>query len=291
MDNINISDYNYDAIKYFISVAKYGSLSRAAKFLGISQSALSQSMKNLEQSLGVVLFNRNTRGIILTDEGRVLYQNAIKGNECFKNAIIETLRLKTFKDTKLCKISCSNSLTSLLITPKMRILKDKLSNINIEFCNTIRDSKVVENLQSGNYDVVILKGNKDFNIKEVEVKKLCTLNYVFAYNPQYFDLPECMSFNQVSNYPIILKERDGQNDNSWLKFSVDKYIECKSDNQCLEMIKNGAGIGFYPKEMLEKENLKMLNIENFSPTKRIVYVCFLSYNKTANTIVEELLKF
>ncbi len=288
MENINILNYNYDAIKYFISVAKHGSLSRAASSLDISQSALSQSMKNLEQSLGVILFNRNTRGIILTEEGRVLYENATAGNEYFKNAIIETLRVRSFNNLKHCKISISFSLASLLISPIIRRLQDKLPNINLEFFKHIYENDVVDKLQSGEFDLVILKSNTDFNIKEVEVKKLRELHYVFAYSPDYFNLPEIMTMEELAKFPIIMKQRTGRNDNSWIKFSFDKFIECRNDNQCLELIKNGAGIGVYPKELVDKENLKVLNVEGFVPTKRAVFACFLASNEIAKKIVKEL---
>ena len=72
----NLLDISFEAIRYFLSVAKYGSISRAANVLKISQSALSQSMKNLEEHLGITLFNRNTRGVILTEEGKVLFSLA-----------------------------------------------------------------------------------------------------------------------------------------------------------------------------------------------------------------------
>ncbi len=288
MEKINILNYNYDAIKYFISVANHGSLSRAARSLGISQSALSQSMKNLEQSLGVVLFSRNTRGIILTEEGRVLYDNAMAGDECFKNAIIETLRLKNFNSKKHCKISISSSLASLFLSPAIRKLQEKLPNSNLEIYREIKESEVVEKLQSEEVDLVILKANADFDIKEVAVKRLCVFNYVFAYNPNFFNLPQQVTLQQLAKHCIVMKQRTGRNDNSWIKFSFDKFIECRNDNQCLELIKNGAGIGVYPKELLEKENLKMLMVENFVPTKRVVYACFLSSNENAKRLLKLL---
>lgn len=59
-------------ILYFIRLSEYKSISQAANELFISQQALSKSVKNLEQELGVRLFNRTNQGIKLTNEGTYL---------------------------------------------------------------------------------------------------------------------------------------------------------------------------------------------------------------------------
>ena len=155
MENLNVSKFNYDAIKYFLCVAEHSSLTRAANSLDISQSALSQSMKNLEQSLGITLFTRNTRGIILTDEGRVLYESALEGDKQFKNAIIETLRMKSFSTLKPFRIAIHSSLASVLIAPHIREIQAKFPDTNFDFFDFGIDAEAVENLQQGKYDVAI----------------------------------------------------------------------------------------------------------------------------------------
>lgn len=290
MEETRISNYNYDAIKYFISVAKHGSLSLASKSFGISQSALSQSMKNLEQSLGVTLFNRNTRGVILTEEGKVLYEKASVGNKYFKEALIETLRKKSFNGVKNFKISISSSLASVFFNSKIKKIQEILPNVNIEFCRHSFENEIVDSLQNDMFDLIILKCGDEFNVKEVMMKKICTFNYVFAYNPIYFQLPENMTFEELSNYYVIMKERTGKNDNAWIKYSFNKYIECDHDNQCLELIKSGAGIGIYPKELIKRNGLKTVNIQGYKPAKRTIYAFFLESNSVAKQIVNEICK-
>lgn len=64
-------------LRYFIAVAESSSFSKAAKKLYITQPALSQQISKLEEELGVVLFDRNTRFIQLTAAGRDLYRRAL----------------------------------------------------------------------------------------------------------------------------------------------------------------------------------------------------------------------
>ena len=59
--------------RIFYAVAKTGNISKAAKELFISQPAISKAISKLEESLGLPLFTRNSRGVQLTVEGQVLF--------------------------------------------------------------------------------------------------------------------------------------------------------------------------------------------------------------------------
>ncbi len=64
---------NLNDLKVFIIVAQTGNFTKAAGQLGTSQSALSYTIKMLEQRLGVKLFHRTTRSVSLTQEGEQLF--------------------------------------------------------------------------------------------------------------------------------------------------------------------------------------------------------------------------
>ena len=67
-------DINLNLYKVFYDVAKYGSFSKAAEFTFTTQSAISKSIKKLEDELNIKLFYRKPHGIELTEEGKsVLY--------------------------------------------------------------------------------------------------------------------------------------------------------------------------------------------------------------------------
>ena len=70
---------NYDNLsryRIFLEVADYGSISKAAEHLYISQPAVSMTIKKLEENLSATLFIRKTRGVALTEEGKLLYDCA-----------------------------------------------------------------------------------------------------------------------------------------------------------------------------------------------------------------------
>src|SRR6476660_2137918 len=63
-------------LRYFLNVAREGSITGAADFLHVTQPTLSRQLKNLEENLGKKLFIRSSHSIILTDEGMLLRKRA-----------------------------------------------------------------------------------------------------------------------------------------------------------------------------------------------------------------------
>ncbi len=67
---------DWDRVRVFLAVAEAGSFTRAAERLGLSQSAISRQIGALEEDLGVTLFHRHARGLVLTEQGELLLETA-----------------------------------------------------------------------------------------------------------------------------------------------------------------------------------------------------------------------
>lgn len=65
-------------LEHFIAVVEHGGFSKAASHIYVSQPTLSKSVKKLEDTLDVILFERSTRSLQLTDAGELVYQKALK---------------------------------------------------------------------------------------------------------------------------------------------------------------------------------------------------------------------
>ena len=71
-------------IEYFVAVCKYHNFSKAGEELHISQPGISKSMRELEEECGVALFERNYNNIVITKEGEILLESALKFLEHFQ---------------------------------------------------------------------------------------------------------------------------------------------------------------------------------------------------------------
>ena len=80
--------------RIFYAVAKTGNISKAAKELFISQPAISKAISKLEESLGLPLFTRNSRGVQLTVEGQVLFSHVSNAFDTLNRGENELRRIK-----------------------------------------------------------------------------------------------------------------------------------------------------------------------------------------------------
>mgnify|MGYP003369231772 CR=1 FL=1 len=110
--------------RIFYAVAKTGNISKAAKELFISQPAISKAISKLEESLGLPLFTRNSRGVQLTVEGQVLFSHVSNAFDTLNRGENELRRIKDFNIGQL-KIGVSNTLCKYVLLPYLKGLSSR----------------------------------------------------------------------------------------------------------------------------------------------------------------------
>ena len=78
-----------DLYRTFLGVGLHLSFSKAAKDLGVSQSAISQSIKQLEKELNITLFERTTKSVSFTTEGKELFEMVAKAFSILDNGVMQ----------------------------------------------------------------------------------------------------------------------------------------------------------------------------------------------------------
>ena len=63
-------------IRYVMKIAETGSMNRAARTLGVKQPSISTAVSELEQELGIIIFDRDSKGMTLTDQGKEFLEGA-----------------------------------------------------------------------------------------------------------------------------------------------------------------------------------------------------------------------
>lgn len=124
----------------FVTVVETGGFSAAARRLGDSQSAISKSVNALEKRLGVRLFNRSTRSVTLTDQGRRYYDRTKPLLEEIDSADGE-LASSTGKVSGLVRISAPSTFGRLHIIALIPKLLELHPNITLDVClsDSVRD--------------------------------------------------------------------------------------------------------------------------------------------------------
>ena len=145
--------------KVFKEVAEAGNITAAAQALYISQSAVSQSIKQLEAELQTRLFARNSRGVSLTADGKMLYEyvrSAMGLLETGEEKLSQTRELQTGQ----LVIGASDTVTSQCLLPYLDAFHRQHPAIHIQIISG-RSHKVLGLLQSGKVDVAFASTPND----------------------------------------------------------------------------------------------------------------------------------
>lgn len=123
--------YNLNELNYFITVAQTSSFVKAGQLLGITSSALSHSMRNLETRLNLRLFNRTTRNVSLTEAGEQLYRQI---SPLFDSIHQEVDALSHFVNTPsgTIRINAPSIAVEQIIYPKLRDFLPRYPLIKVE---------------------------------------------------------------------------------------------------------------------------------------------------------------
>ncbi|MCB1530586.1 MAG: LysR family transcriptional regulator [Rhodospirillales bacterium] len=141
---------DWDKLRIFHAVAEAGSFTHASDTLHLSQSAVSRQISTLEESLGIVLFHRHARGLILSEEGELLHRTASDIIE--KLTMIESLLAdsKQLPEGPLL-ITAPPFIGSTWLAPLLREFREDYPDIQI----TLRLDDSILNLSMREADVAI----------------------------------------------------------------------------------------------------------------------------------------
>ena len=141
-------------LEYFCRVADFGSFSRAAVVLGINQSALSRHVRSLEAELGVQLFYRNGRGVVLTEQGQRLFERASRALEEIALARQEAVNSRP-DAIRSVVIGVTPTVGRVLVQPMAVQLIAAFPEIKLQFIEGFT-GHLMEWLDSGRVDVAVL---------------------------------------------------------------------------------------------------------------------------------------
>lgn len=174
--NQNLSSY-----RIFYTVANTGNISKAAKELYISQPAISKSIQKLEESVGCKLFSRSFRGVVLTDEGKLLYEHV---SEAFETLTMGEEKLKRSIELGVghLKIGVSSTLCKYLLLPYLKEFIRQNPHISISIsCQSTNDT--LKLLEDNKIDIGLI--GKPENLKNIHFDFLEEIEDIFVAAKDY----------------------------------------------------------------------------------------------------------
>ena len=287
-------DINYELYKMFYKVAKAGSFTRVAEDSFISQSAVTQAMKKLENQLGGILFIRSKTGVTLTPEGQTLYEFLNESLETLNNAENLFAKYKNLETGKL-RIYCSGSLVDIvLLKPLLKFVKD-YPNIDVSVLNNGYDDSL-EQIATGVIDIAIFNMPIKNDYENVKVEEIADSDMCFFTNQSYGKKFTKNKFNlkDVNKHELALPNK-GSNARKWiednfddLKIKIDPRYEFMNERILATFVKENDVIG-YTNEAIAKNILGddfCLLAKDFHNERKEVGIAYLNEKITSMATIK-----
>ncbi len=266
--------------RVFKEVAETGNISLAAKNLYISQSAVSQSIKQLETALQARLFSRSPRGVTLTGEGQMLYEyvrSALSLLSTGEDKLSQAQQLLLGTLT----IGASDTVTSLFLTPYLEAFHRKHPGIRLKIVSG-RSAKVLSMLRSGAVDIAFASSPSEPGLS---TWSCFATHSVFVAGSGYdCDFDHVYTRQEIADFPLILLERKASSrvflEQYFLQsgITLTPEIELSSRSLLVSLAKIGLGVAGVTLEFVQDAllsgDIRLLKTD-FTIPSRSVDMCTL----------------
>jgi DNA-binding transcriptional LysR family regulator len=247
---------NNELYKVFYWASKTGSLTQAAKALYLTQPSVSHAIKQLEDSFGITLFYRNSKGVELTQEGATLY-SYIEQSQILISLAEEKMAALRNLDSGELRIGGSDSLFKHYLLPYLEDFHEKYPRIRLHL-NHGTTPEVIAFLKEGKIDLGVVR--MPIVDSQLEVRESIQLKDCFVAGERYAELKDMvLSLDKLLEYPVILFSR-----NSRARMAITELfqsyghilkpdIEVGSVDLLIEFARRGLGISYVTREFVSKE--------------------------------------
>lgn len=273
-------DISFELYKVFYYTAVTLSFSEAAKKLYISQSAVSQSIKSLEQKLGRPLFSRNTKKVSLTLEGEALLRHV----EPAVNLLFEGERqlLRSPSVEAPLRIGASDTICRYFLVPYFKKFHREFPNVHIKVMNSTSGGCVAL-LHSNQVDFIVVNAPNSYLTDKDSCYVIREFQDIFVAGKRFFNLEEqSLSLEELAKYPVLMLEKSSATSEFLHQIftrrglSLTPEAELASNDLLLDLARIGLGLTVVPDYVLEhrKKDFYRLKIQEPIPKRNLV----LAYN-------------
>lgn len=259
-----ITDLNL--LRVFYHVAKTEQISKAAEILNVSQPAISQHIKTLEDQIGFKLFSRSKKGVKLTQEAEEIFAYC-KNIFAQVESINHTLQNISSLDTGTLRIGASDTICKYYLIDKLKTFEELYPKIRyrVTNCTTTESLTLLKN-----NDVDIAFVHTPVTNQNFTFRPCLTLEDYFVCSKD-FDCSQIKELSDLTKYRTLLLEKSSHSrkslDSNLLRYNVElrPKFELASLDLLIEFAKKNMGIicvsKQYIKTELESQELKIIPLK------------------------------
>jgi len=261
-------NFDWNHVRAFLVTAEEGTLSAAAKALGLTQPTLSRQVFALESQLSLTLFERVGQRLVLTNSGLELLEHARgMGNAALEFSLAATGQSKQIEGTVI--VSASELTAVFILPPIISRLRVEEPGINIEVVVTNESS----DLKRREADIAI----RSFHPKQNDLiaKKLGEEVIWFYGTKKYLNqLPKFKNFSELESIQIIGFDQgnmiiDLLNEQGWKLTKQNFSLITPSQLLQLQLCKEDQGVIFFPEMMAKQEPSLVRAFSHMGPVMTI----------------------
>ncbi|MDD2954834.1 MAG: LysR family transcriptional regulator [Oscillospiraceae bacterium] len=272
-------DKNLELYRTFWMVARLGSFSAAARELYVSQPAVSQAVRQLEECLEVRLFVRRARGVALTEEGRQLFHYVEPAMGLLEAGRDRVLQMKQLLGGEL-RIGAGDTISKHFLLPYLQRFHEAYPGIHLHVTNRT-SAETLDLLYSGAVELALV--NAPVEGENLEVWECLQLHDVFVAGPAFEELRgRPVSRGELARQPLVMLERLSntrrQIDQCFLQSGVElsPEIELGAHDLLLDFARSGLGVASVIREFAREplENGELFEVDLREPLPvRAVALC------------------
>lgn len=268
---------NFELYKVFYHAARHLSFTRAAEALFVTQSSVSQSIKQLENQLEVLLFVRNRRNMQLTEEGKRLFEHISTAFDQIKTGerALESIRKMEGGDIH---IGASDTICRYFLLDHIKNFHDTYPKVRIKITNQ-PSLKTLEDVAAGKLDFGVVNLPESISVKGVSIDEIKSFKEVAIATDSWMkQLPALPSIKDLASFPLI-SLTPNTNTRKYLDLFFESRgeefspeFELESIDLIVDLVRIGLGIGFVMEEALrdsDREAIHVLNLKESLPSRAI----------------------
>jgi LysR family cyn operon transcriptional activator len=239
--------------RIFLYAAEASNLTKAAQQLHMTQPSVSYAIKQLEETLGVTLFNRLPKGVQLTEEGKVLYRHVRLAFEELGAAERHMNNLRQLHEG-IVRIGANGAIIRDSVLPALDAFQDRYPDIHIQLIQD-QSSSIVDRLKKGELDLGFVHlpvSDDEIEIVASRISPYCVVAGT-AFE-EYADQP--LSAEQLTKLPLLLLSTGSSTRKYVERWFQSQGMEAKADfelsslDMLAEFAERGYGVTFLPRAFI-----------------------------------------